>query len=143
MEFGFSCFGHNTPGVSNRIMPLPKLMRCWLFVTAGSLPVLAMIRSARILISVDLPTFGIPVIIAFIDFTDASFCSQIVRIIDMICLLLVGSSVVVVIVFTPRSFSKCACHLAVNSGSAKSYLLRILRQGLSPRIFAISGFSLE
>ena len=84
MELGFSSFGHSTPGVSNNTMPLPKLMRCWLLVTAGSLPVLAIMRSARILINVDLPTLGIPVIMALIDLADASLLAQISRTIDMI-----------------------------------------------------------
>ncbi len=48
-------------------------MRCRLRVTAGSLPVLAMVRSARILINVDLPTLGIPMIIALIFLTEAFF----------------------------------------------------------------------
>ena len=54
------------PGVSYKYSPSSKRILCCPFVTAGSLPTLALALPTNVLSKVDLPTFGIPIITALI-----------------------------------------------------------------------------
>ena len=62
------------PGVSEIVIPLFRVTSCVPLVTAGSSPTLATLRSMSVLISVDLPTFGMPTIIARTDFPGPLGC---------------------------------------------------------------------
>ncbi len=62
------------PGVSVSVMPGPRSMVCWCLVTAGSSPTLATLRLSSAFIRVDLPTFGMPMIIMRSGFTPSSRC---------------------------------------------------------------------
>ena len=61
-----SNFGHNIPGVSNKSILPARCIHCLPFVTPGIFPVFALFFLANEFISVDLPTFGMPTIIALI-----------------------------------------------------------------------------
>ena len=63
----FSIFGHKIPGVSRSSTSLPSLIQSWCFVTPGVGPVSAAFRLESLLIKLDFPTFGIPVINSFSD----------------------------------------------------------------------------
>ena len=61
-----SNLGQSIPGVSNSCNALPTLIHCCCLVTPGLLPVCVILRFASLFINVDLPTFGIPTIIALL-----------------------------------------------------------------------------
>ena len=48
------------PGVSSSSIPLSTLIHCFPRVTPGLSPAMAAFRPARLLMKVDLPTFGMP-----------------------------------------------------------------------------------
>src|SRR6266481_1166615 len=62
-SFGFSIFGHNSPGESVSVMHSFSLWHCCDLVTAGSSPTFATRRLSSAFINVDLPTLGMPMII--------------------------------------------------------------------------------
>ncbi len=61
-SLGMSIFGHIRPGVSTSTVCLSRYSFCWTLVTAGSSPTLATRFFSSAFISVDLPTFGMPMI---------------------------------------------------------------------------------
>ncbi len=122
-------FGHIMPGVSVMFMVGSKSKRCWLFVTAGSSPTLAIRRLRRAFMSVDFPTLGMPIIIMRSGFKWVPRCGASCRHRPGIFLASPGflhcSATALVLGWALKWFSQ-AC---VVVGSAKSALLSIFKLG--------------
>ena len=134
------------PGVSDSAILPGRRMRCCAddttLVTAGSSPTFASVLPARVLIKVDLPTLGMPMIITRIDFTAVPRSGNNLRHKSGRFFVRDLSSTDNACAFTPCSFSRCAIHSFVVAGSARSLLFRILMQGRCWRNSATIGFSL-
>src|SRR5574343_1451025 len=104
-------------------------MRCWLLVTAGWSPTAATFFLTKAFINVDLPTLGMPMIMRRSGLTaslrcGASFCAR-----DGILATSPAFLQEMATALTPGWASKWASQALVASGSARSALLRIFRQG--------------
>src|ERR1019366_1737912 len=136
------------PGLSDSVIPFFMTTTCSLFVTAGSSPTFATFRCARVFTSVDLPTFGMPMIIAravlrpLVGTASASQASVIRPRPSA------ARSVLTAIASTfpapPPSTrrSRYSSHDRVTSGSARSLFVRTFTQGFGPRSSVTTGFSL-
>ena len=147
--FSLSNFGHRIPGVSSSSTVLLSLIHCFPFVTPGLLPVFAQALPAKEFINVDLPTLGIPTIIAltgrlmiplFLSLSIFSLqTSRIALLTDFIPLRCLESSL---ITFIP-CFSKNSTHFTVTLSSARSDLLSRISLYLFFARSSISGFLLD
>ncbi|MNO59028.1 hypothetical protein D3C76_496060 [compost metagenome] len=135
--------GQRNPGVSVRMTLLSSLIRCWDLVTPASLPVRAMMRPARVLIRVDLPTLGMPMIMARTPRRSKLRSGSISWHRVSSALIFSGSCWVRGNALIPFSCSMCATHSSVIAGSARSALFSTLMTGVSPRSSGTRGFSLE
>ncbi|MNI59052.1 hypothetical protein D3C73_1141950 [compost metagenome] len=128
---------------------MPTLIHCCPFVTPGRSPVAAMLRPAKRLIKVDLPTFGIPTIRARTArglmplancFSIFSFSNSLAKrgISLMPCPLDASAAIA-----KCPSFLKNSIHCFVTCGSARSDLFRTIRRGLPCKISSIIGFLLD
>ncbi|KYF57546.1 hypothetical protein BE08_05360 [Sorangium cellulosum] len=148
-----SIFGQRIPGLSEMAMPLFRVTSCWLFVTAGSSPTLATLRSMSVLMIVDLPTLGMPTIMARTTLPGPVLggarrlqSSGIRRRAsdDWVAESAIASTL------PPGdaspgagcSASRWRSHAFVTAGSARSLLLSTLTHGFWPRSSATTGFSL-
>ena len=112
-------------------------------MTAGSLPVFAIVRPARRLIRVDFPTFGMPTIIAVRgptrDFprpggNSARRRARISRTVSLESERTASAA--------DRSDSSAAIQTSLATGSARSARVMIRRRGLSPMRASSAGFEL-
>ena len=143
-----SNFGHSTPGVSSSSSSLPILTHCSALVTPGRSPVTAARRCARELISVDLPTLGIPTTIARI--ARGRIPLRFIR----SSLSFISSLAALVIRFSSGSFKRssastftcsfcrCSTQRRVASGCALSRLVSRISRGFCFVSCSISGFLL-
>ena len=143
-----SNFGHNIPGVSKSSKSFFSLIHCLPFVTPGLSPVFAVVFPTLLFINVDLPTFGIPTIIALIG-TNSLPLAFSLSILSFIIALAASDTLFTPVPLTasdkmtvkPLS-SKYFFHTAVFTGSAKSLLFITIILRLFFASSSISGFLL-
>src|SRR6266567_78142 len=135
--------GQSSPGVSERTMPLRRSICCAQVVMAGLSPTLALHFPTRVLIRVDLPTFGMPTTMTRSDLPGLPrlgarlWQSLINWFTSRNCFADSGRA------RTPSCFSKVRTHALVTAGSARSFLFITLIQGLLRRSSSSSLLELE
>ena len=121
--------GHIRPGVSTSSMRSLRSYRPCCFVMAGSSPVSATRRLRSALISVDLPTLGMPITSMRKGFSGLSRCGASAPAMRVTLAASPGFLHDSATAVTPFSAPKARSQAAVASGSARSALLSTLRQG--------------
>ena len=143
-----SNLGHNIPGVSSSSKSFFSLIHCLPFVTPGLSPVLAVVLPTLLLIKVDLPTLGIPTIIALIG-TNSLPLAFSRSILSFISVLAASATLLTPVPFSASASitvkpcsSKYFFQVSVFTGSARSLLFITIILRLFLASSSISGFLL-